>query len=187
MSTFILIVWATLEMGPTVSFCLSHTFASKISTHSTWNGSCLKWLSQSSNDHFKVCIFDFEHAAQKSSCTLQLWNDEKFQIYWAWTSDTIGIEEDEIREKNIQIVCFAIAPVTAIQTTKTTMRTSKSIQTQTSSESFTLDCYFHLFHCFCRRRLRCSFSCPSLSPVHISFFSFLSWVQIHESMGCNEI
>lgn len=94
---------------------------------------------------------------------------------------TIGIEEDEIREK-IRIVCFAIAPVTAIQTTKTTMRTSKSIQTQTSSESFTLDCYFHLFHRFCRRRLH-----ALLSPVHISFFSFLSWVQIHESMGCNEI
>lgn len=35
---------------------------------------------------------------------------------------TVGIEEDEIREK-IGIVCFAIAPVAAIQTTKTTMRT----------------------------------------------------------------
>lgn len=97
-------------------------------------GGCLKWLSHSSNDHFKFAFLIWS-GAQKSNSTLQASRStlrthtqvdgENFQIYWAWTSGNRN-------ERKIKSCVCCIPWVKTIQQTKTTQNVNQNLHKHTA-------------------------------------------------------
>lgn len=128
-------------------------------------GGSLKWLSHSSNDHFKFAFLIW-NGAQKANCTLHSLTHTN---WWQKLSNLLSMNFRQPKREKDKKLCLLYSLTEDDSTNKNNVK-CESKSAQTHSEVVSRSCHFHLFHRLLRR-------CPLLvylsSPSAPLPFAFL--------------